>query len=102
MYRARDERDNREWLAELDSAANALDLDPATRDRAADLFLSTAPENDRSKPAALAASVYAAGLIAGDRRSQTAVAETVGVARLTIQNRWRDLLREAGLDPPAW
>ena len=102
MYRARDELANEKWLADLDAAADVLDLETATRDRAADLFLSTAPENDRSKPAALAASLYAAGLIASDRRSQTEVAEAVGVARLTIQNRWRDLLREVGLDPPAW
>lgn len=102
MYRARDEVENEEWLAELDAAADTLDLDPAASERAADLFLSTVPEEERSKRAALAASLYAGGLIAGDRRSQQAVAEAVGVARLTVQQRWRDLLREAGLDPPAW
>jgi transcription initiation factor TFIIIB Brf1 subunit/transcription initiation factor TFIIB len=102
VYRARDEVENEEWLAELDEAADTLDLAPATRERAADLFLTTVPEAERSKRAAVAASLYAGGLIAGDRRSQRAVAEAVGVARLTVQQRWRPLLREAGLDPPAW
>jgi hypothetical protein len=102
MYRARDELANEEWLAELDSAADELDLDSAARERAADLFLSTVPDEERSKRAALAASLYAGALIAGDRRSQSAIAEVVGVARLTVQKRWRDVLDEAGFDPPAW
>ena len=102
MYRARDEFANEKWLAELDAAATDLALDTAARERAADLFLSTLPEEERSKRAALAASLYAGALIAGDRRSQSAVAETVGVARLTVQNRWRDALEAAGLEPPAW
>ena len=102
MYRARDRVENEAWLSDLDDAADALDLDDAARERATDLFLSTVPDGERSKPAVLAASLYTGGLIAGDRRSQRAVAEAVGVARLTIQQRWRPLLDEAGLDPPSW
>lgn len=102
MYRARERIANEEWLAELDGAAEQLDLDPAATERAADLFLSTVPDEERSKRAAVAASLYAGALIAGDRRSQTEIAEAVGVARLTIQQRWRPLLAEAGLDPPTW
>lgn len=102
MYRARDELANEEWLAELDTAADELSLDDRARERAADLFLSTVPERERSKRAVLAASLYAGALIAGDRRSQSTVAEAVGVARLTVQKRWRDVLDEAGLDPPEW
>lgn len=98
MYRARDRVENEEWVAELEAAADRLDLDEA----ATDLFLSTVPEAERSKRAAVAASLYAGALIAGDRHSQSAVADAVDVARLTVQNRWRDLLREAGLEPPAW
>lgn len=102
MYRARDAVANEKWLTELESAAEQLELDSVARERAADLFLSTVPEKERSKRAAVAASLYASGLIAGDRRSQQAVAQTVGVARLTVQKRWRDLLREAGFDSPEW
>ena len=102
MYRARDAVANEEWLAELDGAAESLDLGPTATERAADLFLSTVPKEERSKRAVLAASLYAGALIAGDRRSQAEIAETVGVARLTVQGRWRDLLHEAGLDPPTW
>ncbi|PSP90480.1 cyclin [Halobacteriales archaeon QS_4_69_34] len=102
MYRARDQVANEAWLAELDAAADALGLDPAARERATSLFLSTVPDAERSKRAAVAASLYAGALIAGDRRSQGAVADAVGVARLTVQGRWKELLAEADLEPPTW
>ena len=102
MYRARDRVDNDEWLAKLQRAADSLDLDEHARSVAEDLFLSTAPDADRSKQATMAASLYAAGLVAGDQRSQGAVAEAADVSRLTIQGRWKDLLEEAGLEPPGW
>jgi transcription initiation factor TFIIIB Brf1 subunit/transcription initiation factor TFIIB len=50
----------------------------------------------------LGASVYAGALVAGERRSQREVADAVGVSRLTVQARWKDLLDEAGLEPPGW
>lgn len=102
MYRARDQVANERWLAELEHTAETLDLGTAARERATDLFLSTVPAEDRSKRAVLAASLYAGALIAGDRRSQGAVAEAVGVSRLTVQKRWKPLLEEAGLEPPTW
>ncbi|MFB6141933.1 MAG: transcription initiation factor IIB family protein [Halorientalis sp.] len=102
MYRASDEVENAEWLADLREAAADLDLDEAAQARAVDLFLSAVPEQDRSKPAALAASLYVASLVAGDRRSQEAVADAVGVSRLVVQQRWKDLLETAGLDAPDW
>jgi transcription initiation factor TFIIIB Brf1 subunit/transcription initiation factor TFIIB len=102
MYRARDQVANERWLADLEDAANALDLSAGARERASDLFLSTVPTEDRSKRAVLAASLYAGALIAGDRRSQNAVADAAGVSRLTVQKRWKPLLEEAGLEPPTW
>ncbi len=102
MYRARDQVENEEWLAAIDDAAERLELGSDAKSRAIDLFLSAVPPEERSKPAAVAASLYAGSLIAGDRRSQSAVAEAVGVARLTVQKRWKDLLGEAGLEPPQW
>lgn len=102
MYRARDQVANERWLAELERAAETLDLGAQARERATDLFLSTVPAEDRSKRAVLAASLYAGALIAGDRRSQSAVAEAAGVSRLTVQKRWKPLLEEAGLEPPTW
>jgi transcription initiation factor TFIIIB Brf1 subunit/transcription initiation factor TFIIB len=102
MYRAGDEVDQQEWLAELQATADRLDLDSAARSTAQDLFLSRLPDEDRSKRAALAASLYAGSLIAGDQRSQTAVADAAGVSRLVIQRRWKDLLSDAGLEPPGW
>lgn len=103
MYRAGDEFDQREWLDELDGVADDLDLDAEARSTAKDLFLSTAesPE-ERSKPSALAASVYAGALIAGDQRSQTAVADAAGVSRLVVQERWKRILERAGFDAPTW
>lgn len=102
MYRASDRVQNERWLADLQRAADELDLESDARSTAEDLFLSTIPEEDRSKPAAIAASLYAGGLIAGARRSQGAVATAVGVTRLTVQQRWKPLLEDAGLDPPTW
>lgn len=102
MYRASDRLENERWLADLQRAADELELGSDARSTAEDLFLSTVPDAERSKPAVIAASLYAAGLIAGDRRSQRSVADAVGVTRLTVQNRWKPLLEEAGLDPPTW
>jgi len=102
VYRARDRVENEEWVAAIDDAAERLELGSEAKSRAVDLFLSTVPAERRSKRAAVAASLYAGALIAGDRRSQSAVADAVGVARLTVQQRWKELLREAGLEPPTW
>jgi hypothetical protein len=30
------------------------------------------------------------------------VADAVGVSRLVIQERWKDVLRGAGFEPPGW
>jgi transcription initiation factor TFIIIB Brf1 subunit/transcription initiation factor TFIIB len=102
MYRAGDEVEQREWLAELNRVADRLELGSAARSTAQDLFLSRLPEEERSKQAALAASLYAGSLIAGEERSQSAVAEAADVSRLSVQKRWKDLLTEAGLEPPSW
>ena len=102
MYRARDRVENESWLTELQHAADRLDLGTDARSIAEDLYLSDVPETDRSKRAAVAASLYAGALIAGDQRSQRAVADATGVARLTIQQRWKPLLEDAGMKPPSW
>jgi transcription initiation factor TFIIIB Brf1 subunit/transcription initiation factor TFIIB len=102
VYSARDRRENEAWLAELGAAADALELDGETRSVAEELFLSSVPESDRSKRAAMAASLYAATLVAGDERSQSAVSDAADVSRLTIQQRWKDLLENAGLEAPGW
>ena len=109
MYRARDHVENERWLAEIEQSADRLELDTNARSRATDLFLSTVSERDDpsdrdadSRRAVVAASLYAGSLIEGDQRSQSEVADAVGVARLTIQQRWKALLEEAGLEAPSW
>jgi transcription initiation factor TFIIIB Brf1 subunit/transcription initiation factor TFIIB len=102
VYRASDEVEHEAWLARLNEAADRLELESPARSRASDLFLSTLPEAERSKRAAMATALYVAALAEGDRRSQTEVAEAADVSRLTIQSRWKGLMEEAGLDPPAW
>lgn len=102
MYRASDRVEHGEWLAELDRAADRLDLGSETRSVAADLFLSGTPDADRSKRATVAASLYAGALITGEERPQTAVAKAMDVSRLTVQKRWKPLLEEAGFEPPEW
>jgi transcription initiation factor TFIIIB Brf1 subunit/transcription initiation factor TFIIB len=102
MYRASDEVDNEEWLAELEAAADRLDLDDEARTRAADLFLSALPDSDRSKRPTMAASLYVATLVTSDRRAQGEVADAVGVSRLSVQQRWKELLERTGLEAPDW
>lgn len=102
MYRARDQVDNEEWLAEIDRASDSLDLGSEARSNATDLFLSHIPDSERSKPATAAASLYAGALIAGNERSQSAVADVMGVTRLSVQKRWKELLQDAGFRPPSW
>jgi transcription initiation factor TFIIIB Brf1 subunit/transcription initiation factor TFIIB len=102
MYRARDERDNAEWLSELEAAADHLDLDAEARSCAREVFLSAMPEQDRSKPAALAGALYVGALVAGDRRPQGTVADAVGVSRPAVQTRWKEMLEAAELDAPEW
>ncbi|WP_424004561.1 transcription initiation factor IIB family protein [Haloarcula salina] len=102
MYRASDRVEHAEWLSDIETAADRLDLGTQARSHAVDLFLSEIPDADRSKQATLAASVYVGALVAGEERSQTAVAEATGVSRLSIQQRWKDLLETAGLEAPDW
>ncbi|UIO98849.1 transcription initiation factor IIB family protein [Halobaculum sp. CBA1158] len=102
MYRASDEVEHEEWLARLRRAAESLELSPEARSNATDLFLSGVPEEDRSKPAMAAAALYAGALIAGDERSQTAVADAMDVTRLSVQQRWKTVLEDAGFRAPTW
>jgi transcription initiation factor TFIIIB Brf1 subunit/transcription initiation factor TFIIB len=102
VYRASDAVDNEEWVAAIEEAGERLSLDTDARSRAVDLFLSNLPDSERSKRAVLAASVYVAALTTGQQRSQSAVADATGVSRLTIQQRWKEILESAGLDAPEW
>ncbi len=102
MHRARDRIEHERWIVELERVADRLGLSTEARSCALDLFLADVPEADRSKPAALAASVYAGSLVAGDGRTQVAVAEAAGVSRLSIQGQWKGRLETAGLETPGW
>jgi transcription initiation factor TFIIIB Brf1 subunit/transcription initiation factor TFIIB len=102
MYRARDRVDNEEWIERLHAAADRLDLGSEARSTATDLFLTAIQSGDGSKQTSLAASLYAGSLIAGEERSQGAVANAADVSRLSIQQQWKDVLENAGLEPPGW
>ncbi|GAB7019980.1 transcription initiation factor IIB family protein [Halostagnicola bangensis] len=102
MHSARDRVEYEPWLEELETVADRLELSTEARSYAGDLFLTDVPESDRSKRAVLAASVYAGSLVAGDGRTQGTVADAADVSRLSIQQRWKDLLETAGLEPPRW
>ncbi|SDQ59006.1 transcription initiation factor IIB family protein [Natronobacterium texcoconense] len=102
MHSARDRIEYESWLEELDQIADRLELSSEARSCAADLFLADVPEDDRSKRPALAASVYAGSLVAGEGVSQGTVADAADVSRLSIQSRWKDVLETAGLEPPGW
>lgn len=102
MHRASDEIENEEWLQALDEAADRLELSSDARSYASDVFLTTLPDSERSKQARVAAALYVGALLASEERSQTAVADSVGVSRLAVQQHWKDLLSAAGFDPPGW
>lgn len=102
VYRARDAVENEEWLEAIEAAGLKLDLHEEAISTAEDLFLSTVPEAERSKRASAAASLYAASLVTGDERSQRSVAQAMGVSRLSVQGRWKDVVEVAGFDPPTW
>lgn len=102
MYSARDQVANERWLNRIERGADRLDLGADARSFAADLFLSEAPDADRSKPAVAAASLYAGALIAGEERSQSRVADAMKVSRLSVQQHWKPILAAAGFRPPSW
>lgn len=102
MYRASDQFEHAEWLDELEAAADELGLDDQARSRAGDLFLSNVPDEERSKRATMAACLYVGALVSGQQRTQTNVAEAADVSRLTVQQRWKGLLEDVGLDAPDW
>jgi len=102
MYRASDRVDNEEWISRLETACADLDLDDDVCATATDVFLSGIPDADRSKAATAAASLYAAALIRGQERSQSAVADAMDVSRLSVQSQWKPLLKQAGFSPPTW
>ncbi|WP_158854047.1 transcription initiation factor IIB family protein [Halorhabdus sp. CUG00001] len=102
MYRARDQVENEEWIDAIEDAAETLDLTETATSRATDVFLTNVPDEDRSKQAILAASIYVGALVAGDQRSQGQVAEATDVSRLTVQQHWKELLETAGFDAPDW
>lgn len=102
MYSARDRVEQSAWLTAIEQGADSLDLGSESRSTAEDLFLSNVPEQERSKRAVAAASLYAGALIAGEQRTQTNVADAMDVTRLSIQGKWKDILQDAGFRPPSW
>ena len=102
MYSARDRVEHTDWLDRIEAAADVIDVGQQARSTAGELFLTHIPEADRSKRAVAAASLYAGTLIAGEERSQQAVADAMDVSRLSVQSRWKPLLEDAGFDPPTW
>lgn len=102
VYNARERVEHGRWVTELESVGETLSLSDEAIACGVDLFLGDVPERERSKRAAMAASLYAGALIAGDGRTQSAVAEAAGVSRLSIQQRWKTRLADAGLEPPSW
>ncbi|GAB6878024.1 transcription initiation factor IIB family protein [Halorubrum gandharaense] len=102
MYRASDRVDNDEWVERLREACAELDLDDDALTTATDMFLSEVPDEERSKAATAAASLYAAALVRGQERSQSAVADAMSVSRLSVQQGWKPVLEAAGFSAPTW
>jgi transcription initiation factor TFIIIB Brf1 subunit/transcription initiation factor TFIIB len=102
VYRAKDAVENEDWLRAIQQAGQELELDPDVVSTAEDMFLSSVPDEERSKKAMAAASLYAAALVSGDQRPQGRVAVAMGVSRLSVQAHWKDVVENAGFDAPGW
>jgi transcription initiation factor TFIIIB Brf1 subunit/transcription initiation factor TFIIB len=102
VYSARDRIEHAAHVDRIEAGAETLGLGSEARSNAVDLFLSNVPERERSRPPVAAAALYVGALIAGEERSQAAVAEAMSVSRLSVQSRWKGLLADAGFDAPDW
>lgn len=102
MHRAGDRLEYAEWLDRLEKAAAELGLSEEAVSIGTELFLAKVPEKTPEKRSAVAASLYAGALIAGERCAQGAVAEAAGVSRVTVQQKWKHRIDLAGMDAPSW
>lgn len=81
--------------------ADRLELDDAVREHAMDLIERAREEeilSGKSPKGIAAAALYVAARLAGDDRTLTDVAETVGVTTITVRARAREFIDELGLD----
>jgi transcription initiation factor TFIIB len=75
---------------------NQLELSPTTQERA-EALLVTAEQAGltlrRTRAGLIAAVLYIAGILEGERRTQKAIGQVTGVSPQTIQTRYRQLVQ---------
>ena len=79
---------------------NELELSSRTRERAAAILIAAdqAGLTERKLPASLmAAALYIAGILEGERRTQQTIGQVTGVSTTTIQTCYRELVHELDL-----
>jgi transcription initiation factor TFIIB len=84
--------------------ASELTLSGEVQEKARDILESAIRRgliSGRGPTGVAAASVYIAGVLMGERRTQKEVADVAGVTEVTIRNRYRELKDRLGLEVPA-
>ena len=82
---------------DLSRFIHQLDLSSSTQDRAEAILIAAEQAGlaSRRTPASLmAAALYIAGILEGERRTQKAIGQVTGVSTTTIQKRYRQLVLE--------
>ncbi|MDK2849689.1 MAG: transcription initiation factor [Candidatus Woesearchaeota archaeon] len=85
----------------LSRFASALKLSPETQTKALELLAKAQDKeltSGRGPTGIAAAALYVAALLNGEKRTQREVADVAGVTEVTIRNRYKELLRELGLE----
>jgi transcription initiation factor TFIIB len=81
--------------------ASSLNLSPETQTRAVEIIEAAQRAeltSGRGPTGIAAAALYVASLINGEKRTQREVADVAGVTEVTIRNRYKELLKELGLE----
>lgn len=81
--------------------SSSLNLSPETQTRSVEIIEAAQRAeltSGRGPTGIAAAALYVASLINGEKRTQREVAEVAGVTEVTIRNRYKELLKELGLE----
>ncbi len=81
--------------------ASSLNLSPEAQSKSVEIIEQAQEEeltSGRGPTGIAAAALYVAALIKGEKKTQREVADVAGVTEVTIRNRYKELLKELGLE----
>ena len=83
--------------------ASALKLSPETQSKSIEIIEQAQDKeltSGRGPTGIAAAGLYVAALINGEKRTQREVADVAGVTEVTIRNRYKEIVKNLGLELP--